>query len=188
VIHLIHGVHNSGTACPIEGLVPYLTGYDVKYPDYGWIAGVETRLVNPIIVGSLKPYINDGDILIGHSNGCAIAYELMRMGANVSAVFINAALEQDIVRFKWVPWIDVYFNSGDEATELAKIAEEIGIVDLHWGEMGHSGYAGTDPKITNIDCGRTLPLPVVSGHSDFFTPEHLAVWGPYLANRLRTNK
>lgn len=186
-IHLIHGIHTQGEA-PIQGLIPYLPGYDVRYPDYGWISGIETRLVNSIIVGSLKPYVADGDIIIAHSNGCAIAYELMRMGAALAgAIFINAALEQNITRFKWVSWIDVYFNAGDQITEVAKIAAEIGVTDLQWGDMGHAGYVGTDPKITNIDCGRTSGMPVVSGHSDFFTPEHLASWGPYLAARIKAH-
>jgi len=171
----------------VEGLLPYLAaaGLIFVYPDYGWIAGLETRIVNPLIVRAILPYVQPDDLFIGHSNGCAIGYDLMRLGAPFAGgVFIDGALEQTIVRPPQVKWIDVYYNAGDEITEAAKVAEELGIVDPVWGELGHAGYAGTDAAIANIDCGRTPGLPVVSGHSDIFTPEHLKSWGPYITARI----
>lgn len=187
MIHLIHGIHTEGES-PVEGLIPYLAGFDVRYPDYGYILGIETRIVNPIIVGALLAYIRPGDIVIGHSNGCAIAYDLMLRRAPIAgAVLINAALEQTIVRHAPTSWIDVYFNAGDELTELAKLGERAGLTDAVWGEMGHAGYSGADPAITNIDCGATENLPAVSGHSDFFTPDKIKEWGPFLASRLQSH-
>jgi hypothetical protein len=185
MIHLIHGIHTEGLS-PVEGLIPYLAPFEVYYPDYGYIWGLETKIVNPIIVGSLFPYIEPEDILIGHSNGCAIAYDLLQRGVKVAgAVFINGALERSISRL--APWVDVYFNAGDEITEAAKVGAELGITDPVWGELGHAGYSGTDPAITNINCGSTAGLPAVSGHSDFFTPSKLAAWGPFLVSRLRSH-
>ena len=184
MIHLIHGIHTEGKSV-VEGLIPFLGKWEVAYPDYGYILGVETRIVNPLIVGTLEPYIGPADVLIGHSNGCAIAYDLMRRGTKVAgAIFINAALEQKIVRPPGCPWIRVYYNSGDQITEAAQIGARLGITDLAWGEMGHAGYLGTDPQITNVNCGLQPGMPKVSGHSDFFSPDNLAQWGPYLANDL----
>lgn len=189
MIHLIHGIHSSTGKSAVEGLIPYLraAGFDVRYPDYGWIAGLETRIANPIICGSLLPYIGADDILIGHSNGCAIAYDLLsRRGAKVAgAVFINAALEQSIQPL--APWIDVYFNAGDDITEAAKIGAALHVTDTVWGMMGHAGYDGKDPSITNINCGSTPGLPVVSGHSDLFTPSKLAAWAPYIVSRIHAH-
>jgi hypothetical protein len=185
MFHLVHGIHSTGQT-PIEGLCPYLPfGSHIAYPDYGFILGLETRVVNPIISGTLKPYISPTDIMIGHSNGCAVIYDLMHRGVAMGgAVFVNAALEQDIIRPATVPWIDVYFNGGDTITEAAKVGALLGIDDPVWGEMGHAGYVGTDKAITNVDCGKTSGLPIVCGHSDFFTAAKLAGWGPYLAQRL----
>lgn len=185
IYHLVHGIHDTGQT-PIEGLIPYLPkGAQIAYPDYGFILGLETRIVNPIITGTLKPYVSAADIMIGHSNGCAVIYDLMHCGvAMAGAVFINAALEQSIIRPATVGWIDVYFNSGDTVTEAAQIGALLGIDDPVWGEMGHAGYSGADAQIQNIDCQKTPGLPVIDGHSDFFTPGHLAGWGPYLAQRL----
>lgn len=188
MIHLIHGIHTQGPS-PVRGLIYYLNfaGFAVRYPDYGWIAGLETKVANPIICGTLQPYIAPDDILIGHSNGCAIAYDLMALhGVKCAgAVFINGALEQDFARF--TPWVDVYFNAGDDITEVARIGAAIGVTDTAWGELGHAGYKGADPLIVNIDCGGTQGMPKVSGHSDFFTPGKLAAWAPYLIGRIKTN-
>lgn len=186
-IHLIHGIH-TGAVSTVQDLIPYLKaeGLDVAYPDYGWIFGVETRFLNPTIRGALFPYVDRGDVLIGHSNGAAIAYDLMNAGAPIAgAVFINAALEPRITRAAGVEWIDVYYNPSDDLTLAAEIAEKLHIVDPVWGEMGHSGYKGVDPLIASYNCGATTGLPVVKGHSDFFTTANLTAWGPVLAKRLK---
>lgn len=184
-IHLIHGIHTEGVS-PVEGLIPYLVPYAVKYPDYGYILGLETRIVNPLIIGTLLPYIAKDDIIIGHSNGCAIAYSLINSGAPVAgAIFINAALQQDIICR--APWIDVYYNPGDDITEAAKLGAELGIDDPVWGAMGHGGYLGNDKRVTNYNCGATPAMPLVCGHSDFFTPSKLAAWGPFLAKNLQSH-
>jgi hypothetical protein len=182
-VHLIHGIHTAGFTPTLAGFLPLLK--DWRYPDYGYIYGLETRTLNPVIVGTLKPYIAPDDVLICHSNGCAIAYDLMQQERMVvaGAIFINAALERDIERPAGCPWIDVYFNSGDEITQAAKIGAALGLTDPVWGEMGHAGYSGRDPLIANIDCGNTPGMPAVSGHSDFGTPEKFAKWGPFALAR-----
>jgi hypothetical protein len=186
-VHVIHGIHNSFGETFLTGLLDLLKGggFTVLFPDYGWIWGLETRIANPLIVRSMLPYIQPGDIIVGHSNGCAIGYDLMGLKAPIGgAVFINAALEQRISRRPNVKWIDVYFNAGDQITEAAKLAQEMGIVDSVWGEMGHAGYLGSDPAISNIDCQKTPGMPVVIGHSDIFTPLKMGAWGPFIVKRI----
>jgi hypothetical protein len=185
IYHLVHGIHTQGDS-PLEAIGPFLPfGSHIAYPDYGFILGLETRVVNPIIVGALKPYISPTDIMIGHSNGCAIIYDLMHSGVAMGgAVFINAALEQNIIRPATVPWIDVYFNAGDTITEAAKFGALLGIDDPVWGAMGHAGYSGTDSEIQDADCGKTPGLPIVYGHSDLLTPGKRGAWFPYIAQRI----
>lgn len=162
-------------------------GLEVTYPDYGYELAIETRIINGMIEGTLLHYIKPGDILIGHSNGCAIAYHLLLMGAPAcGAVFINGALETSIIRpGAQCGFIDVYWNPGDDVTEIARVGQELGIYDELWGELGHTGYTGKDPNISNFNCGATKGMPIVSGHSDFFTPTKLAAWGAFLADRLK---
>ena len=183
-IHLLHGIHTGGSDQPPEALLPYLPGATF-YPDYGWIAAVETRRLNPVIEGSIATYIGTGDILIGHSNGCAIIYDLLQRGVQPSGVvFINGALEQLFTLPPCVLWCDVYYNSGDTITEAAKIAAQLGLVDLCWGELGHAGYAGSDKRVTNINTGAPEGFPAVSGHSAIFDSANLPTWGSYIAKRI----
>jgi hypothetical protein len=184
-VHLVHGIHTETGDSMVKRLAPYLqdAGLTVFYPDYGWIAGLETRVANPLIVQAMLPYIEPGDLFIGHSNGCAIGYDLMNLGAPFEgAAFINGALEQNITRPTCVDWIDVYWNSGDNITEAAQLAQRLHLVDTVWGEMGHAGYKGNDPLIVNIDCGHAYGLQAVSGHSDLFSK--LGDWGPWIAHRV----
>jgi hypothetical protein len=167
-------------------LIPYLEaeGFKVAYPDYGYEFALATKAVNPMLVGALFPYVEAGDCYVGHSNGCAIGYELMRRGAQVTAAaFINAALDAWVGIPPQLKALDVYFNEGDQITEIASFGARLGILDPVWGEMGHTGYSGTDLRVINHDCG-VGPAPCF-GHSAIFEPGRIEVWGPVIAKNLR---
>ena len=198
-VHVVHGILTPVGASGLLQVVPYLrqAGFDVRVPDYGLITAAETRIVNPLIGRTLGPYVEPGDLYVGHSNGCAIGYSLMTSGSRLAgAVFINAALKRDIAP-PAPTWVDVYYNEGDDATVAAIAAERLGLSDPVWGDMGHAGYLGTNPAVTNIDCGKrssaesikasTEDFPSVSGHSDIFTPEKFKYWGPYLVQRIKAH-
>lgn len=186
-LHVVHGILTPVGESSLYGLVPYLqrAGFECRVPDYGLITACESKIANPLIWRSLLPYMEPGDIYVGHSNGCAIAYDLVQAGAPFAGLaLIDAALERAITLPPGM-WADCYFNEGDTATEAAVVAERLGLVDSVWGEMGHAGYEGSNPLIANIDCGHPLPgLPVVSGHSDIFTPAKLAAWAPFIVERI----
>lgn len=190
-IHLLHGIHTAYNNPTVPGLVPWLekTGIQVMHPDYGYVLAAETRRVNPMVIGLLKPYIETGDVLVGHSNGCAIIYDLLGelIATSVKVrgvVFINGALSERIELPSAVEWCDVYFNEGDTITQVAQIAEFFGTAPRCWGEMGHVGYLGPDVRITNFDCGNTPAMPKVNGHSDLFAPANLPAWGDYIGTRI----
>jgi hypothetical protein len=189
-VHLVHGIRTQ-IGCPtVAALTTFFVdaGATVFYPDYGYELGLETRLVNPFIVNTLLPYIQKGDIWVGHSNGCALGFEIMKHSAPLGgAVFINAALEQDIALPAQIPWLDVYFNAGDTITEAAEVAQRLGLVDLHYGDMGHAGYRGKDPRVTNIDCGARPNMPPVSGHSDLFTLGKIQAWGAFIVKQIQAH-
>jgi len=188
-VHLVHGILDPVGHAGLLKLVPYLqqAGFDVRVPDYGLITAVETRLVNPIMTRCLRPYMEPGDVYIGHSNGCAIGYDLVASGAwdLAGLVLINAALKRDI-KLPGRMWADVYYNEGDDATVAAVAAAAIGLTDPVWGSMGHGGYEGSNPLITNIDCGHPAPtdLPAVSGHGDIFTDAKITAWAPFIVRRI----
>lgn len=186
-IHVVHGILDRVGASGLLEIVPHLqqAGFDVRVPDYGLITAGETRIVNPLIVRTLRPYVEAGDVYVGHSNGCAIGYDLMASGSVLSgAVFINAALKRDIT-VPALTWVDVYYNNGDEATVAAVAAARLGLSDPVWGDMGHAGYDGLNHQVTNIDCGQARDgLPAVCGHSDIFAPDKFRLWAPYIVGRI----
>ena len=187
-IHLIHGIHNDGQSAACLPLVPFLTG-TVLVPDYGWIAAVETKRINPVVNGSLQPYIWPDDVLIGHSNGCAVIYDLLQRGVKMrGVVLINGALKNNPTFPEYLKFAHIYSNKGDDITELAELSEAMPfhVVDDNWGDMGHSGYTGTDPRAVNFYCDQMAPtMPVVDGHSDIFTPPKILAWGPFIDQRLQ---
>ena len=187
IVHLLHGIHTSRPSV-VQSLIPFIheIGLVVRYPDYGFELALETRRVNPAIVGAMLPYIEEGDVIVGHSNGCALAHDLVVAGAPVAGlVLINGALDERVVFPPIYPsWAHVYFNEGDTITEIAEIADRLGLVDTHWGEMGHIGYRGTDARVTNFDCAHTKDMPVVSGHGDIFSPDKIRLWGHFIADRI----
>jgi hypothetical protein len=199
-VHVVHGILCRPGCSGLLNLVPYLraAGLDCRVPDYGLITAVETNVANPLIRRTLLPYIEPGDLYIGHSNGCAIGYELLKLGAPLAGVtFINGALKRDIsLPAPPTPsWLDVYYNEGDDATVAAVIGAKLGLTDPVWGEMGHAGYAGADARVTNIDAGKSSPgrvcldgtqdLPRVLGHSAIFEPAKLgAGWARFITSRI----
>ena len=121
------------------------------HPDYGYILAAETRRINPMVEGLITPYIETGDVLIGHSNGCAIIYDMLftlteKKVIPAGFIFINGALEQCITVPDGIGWGLCIYNAGDTITEVAKIAAFLGTAPRTWGEMGHAGYAGTDAQ------------------------------------------
>lgn len=184
-VHVVHGIMDPVGTAGILALVPYFqaAGFECKVPDYGLITALEAKIVNPLLVRTLRPYMQPGDIWVGHSNGCAIGYELLITGVEFAGmVLINPALEPNVV-FPPGVWADIYSNRGDTATVAAQVAHEFGLTDPVWGEMGHSGYTGSNPLALNVYCDKTQNMPVVDGHSDIFTPPNLSKWGPYAISR-----
>ena len=173
-------------------MIPYLVaqGFDVRVPDYGLITALETRIVNPLIFRSIRPFVEPGDVFIGHSNGCAIGYDLVQDGAPFAGlVLIDAALE-NLISLPAGMWANVYYNKGDDATLAAQVAADFGIVDPVWGEMGHSGYMGSNPLITSTDMGDTVGFPRICGHSDVFAVANYDLWNPSIIEHVlaRLNK
>lgn len=186
-IHLVHGIHTGFASPEVAGLVPYLekTGMQVVHPDYGYILAAETRRINPIVVGLLTPYVETGDVLIGHSNGCAIIYDMLYALSEKQIIpsgfiFINGALEQRITVPAGIGWGVALYNEDDTMTRIAEIAAFFGTAPRTWGEMGHGGYIGSDARIENVDQKNSAGMPAVSGHSSFFTAANLPAWGDWV--------
>lgn len=157
--YLIHGfnVKDRG-ANTTDKLRPHLEalGYDVTELDYPWFGRVKTRLCNKAMAMIAAETVEDGSMVFGHSNGCAVIYYMAQFNSNFSHItLINPALDA-----KKVPagdcGVDVWYASNDQPVRIAKY-----IPYSPWGDQGRVGYVGSDPRVQNH------PLGTI-GHSGAF--------------------
>ena len=119
---VIHGFNVSdGGKGSVGKLVPHLPGR-VELYDYGWTGLLSLRCRNRQVVSDLLKRIKPGDILIGHSNGGLICWELAaRLRDKLAAVVvINPALRRDARGPDDLPVLCIH-NSTDWVVQLGRI-------------------------------------------------------------------
>lgn len=188
-IHLIHGIHSNGVGNTGK-LAPYFraAGFDVFARRYGW------AFASPAILPGLVNWQNerrakrlaetiaDGDAIVCHSNGAAVAYCIQADHRELSAlILINPALDRD-TDFHNVERVLCLHNEGDDVVGLSAA-----LPLNHWGMMGKTGYSGSLANVVNVNCAEPPDgLPKLWGHSALFEPaENLRAWGPALAREMK---
>jgi hypothetical protein len=176
-VHLVHGYNISdGGTNTTDKLIPYLAkaGYDTREHNYQFVnltGLLQVRFCNGSVSEIVRAWTRDGDIGIGHSNGCAILAQAAAKGAPFHGlVFIHPALNEDYVVAPHVRWVHVYHSRKDWAVWFSKLLR----FRHPWGAMGRVGFQGSDPRYTNIDDGEA--------HSGNF--KNLHVWGPRIVERI----
>jgi hypothetical protein len=182
-IILVHGIRSSEGRSNVRKLVPALQaeGLETTVFEYGFIRFFTARWLNSSLAKRLAAIARPGDIVVAHSNGCAIAHRASeRENADFGGVvFIQPALDPE--RTTRAPWVDVYFNAGDHVTWFAKL------LPWHtWGEMGSVGYTGPGSNHTNFDTGNFPLMPKCDGHLDIFSAEKVSAWSKFIARRIKT--
>lgn len=181
---LIHGFNvRDGGRDTVGMLQPFFLarGYDVMVVRYGLFGLYRVYRKNDKVAKRVAKISQSAKaagytvVAVGHSNGCDILNRAVNtFQAHLDHLtFINPALGK--TRAPCAP-CDVWYNAGDKPVRWARLLPK-----HPWGEMGATGYVGTDLDIENHDAGRDYPV-VVSGHSDIFTPEKLAYFGAYIVD------
>jgi hypothetical protein len=183
--HLLHGfnVTDGGTGS-IDRLAPFFTknGIQVIDHDYGWVGLFGLRRRNQETVKRILPTIRPGDVLLAHSNGCLIAWQLVEAGAPLAAVIcIQPALRRDT---RWRSHVQVLCLKNDEdwIVSLGRMWGRFASVanpwrNRHgWGSAGRHGFTSGQPNVSNWDTN-TGPCPA-TGHSGIFRPDAVLHWGP----------
>ena len=181
-VFLVHGFNVSDCgAKSIDRLRPALeaAGFEVHDFDYGWRGLIGVRLLNEKTADKLSALIQEGDVLIGHSNGCDLIHRaIVDSELDCAAVFINPALDTDTRFPPNLKWLDVYHNHRDTATWWARW-----LVFHPWGAMGRVGYKGDDPRVRNFDTMGPF-LPHAPGHSGVFNKKVVGFYSRFIANRI----
>ena len=188
-IHILHGIHRSDPLHGPGNWAKYFTdaGFPVRIWDYGHVYALTARfLVNPYVVDRVVSEIKYGDILVGHSNGCAIIADVADKTAIMigGVMLLNPALNVERRIPCDVPWVHVYCNKGDMAVTAGKRWRQFNPVSWFirhpYGEQGKYGPNFTDQRY-QVFHGETPPngLTVVDGHSHINDPKTLETWGPF---------
>lgn len=145
-------------------------GYNTVALNYGFtMLPSHTRFTSNKVAKNWAARTVPSDIVIGHSNGARIAWEMSHTGQCLAStmVWINPALDTDCVPGRSVQRLLVVYNHGDMAVRAGSM-----IPNSIWGDMGYLGYQpdsdpfGQDPRVTNVAYGR--------GHSPWDNPRALA--------------
>lgn len=174
--HLVHGFNVlDGGAGTTDKLRPHFEGrgFSVVEHDSKWKRGIlrnllSVRFENTKRAQDLAQSIQPDDLLVGHSNGCAIINEACWILAQINpefrvrCVFINPALDVDSPISPIISQFIVFHTETDRTVWLSKL-----LMAHSWGAMGQAGYKGqVGSKCTNV-AYETLGL-MDMGHSGVF--------------------
>ena len=149
-VYGIHGIREwKGGKNSIDRLKPHFDPayYEWVDFDYPWTFVIGSYLWNGSRAQRLADLVEPGSIVIGHSNGCAIANEASFLTTNISKlVYINPALDVDRTCGPGVKAVDVWYSENDNAVWLAQW-----LPWSTWGAMGRYGYQGPDARYMSFN-------------------------------------
>lgn len=193
---LIHGFNTwDRGAKTTDTLKPFLeaSGVRVVELDYRWTGLIGARRINPKMAKKVKGLVAHYKalkyrvIVIGHSNGAAIAYlaskDSMMYETPDALALINPALDKHIKFGKWLDLVLVFYSHNDKVTpwakRLSKIIPKRWFDARPWGEMGTEGYIGEDDRVNNIDLEDLL-----EGHIEHSTAFDKNIYRFKIINRI----
>ena len=176
ICYLVHGFNVSdGGEKTTDTLRPYAeqAGYRVVEFDYRHAGLLSVRLCDKKLAMAFSNLAEPGSIAIGHSNGCAIVHLAAQYGAQFDqVVYINPALNRDAELAPQVRAAHVWHSPSDKPVRLARW-----LPNHVWGKMGATGYTGEDERYINYNKEHDYGM-ISRTHSDVFSPEILAFYGP----------
>lgn len=190
-VHLIHGIHATEPGGRTSKLAVYLRamGHDVEVHSYGYAWASSSLLPgltnhqNRKRAERIAKRIREGDSIVAHSNGCAVAYLIQEppLRRLSSVVLIQPALDETIEFYNARRVLCIY-NDEDETVGLSMI-----LPGNYWGGMGKYGPQGEGFEKWDAK-NPPLGLPPYAGHNDLFAPCRIASWGVSIGSWLMEKK
>lgn len=187
---IIHGIHSTSAMPWMHDLGQHFAdaGFEPVVWTYGNVSAFTTRFKNPGRAIELHDMLLPGDVVVGHSNGCTLAYMAACLGAPIAgAVLLNPALARDKVMPENIQWVNLYTNAHDVAVAVSaawSIGNLLPFIPAHpWGAQGRDGLSVHDLRYRRW---RTeLGIPPIHGHSDILSADKLPYWGPHIVNQVK---
>jgi hypothetical protein len=127
------------------------------------------------LLGAVNPDVQL--IGIGHSNGCALLYRAVKVGAPFDKlIFLNPALDRGKKFPEQVKQIHVFYTPHDKPTRISRW-----LLWHPWGNMGQKGSSSDDLRIINWDMSvGFIKGSEVKSHGGVF--KKLEYYGPVIAD------
>jgi hypothetical protein len=183
-VTLVHGFWDHNGLFTMDKLTPFFEKeqFDVEDYDYGFTGLIGVRLLNDERAAELAERTESGAVGVGHSNGCAVLQKASLLGAQFSQlVFINPALDAGAEVGAQVRKIHVWHSPSDLPVRVSNI-----FISHPWGEMGATGYKGSDTRFINYNKENDFEVSSRS-HLDIFTKEKLKFFGPLIVKAVVDN-
>lgn len=141
---------------------------------YGWM--IVKTLKNVGIVNRVDDFIRfyydltgQKTVMIGHSNGCEVAWSVHKMNPYVlGLVFNNAALDADVPFKPHLQFVHNWYTPGDFWVKVSSF-----LPFNKWGGLGARPYVGPNKEVVkNFNKGLNGPYKSTS-HSDTYSNEGL---------------
>ena len=183
-IWLIHGIHSKEGDHNMSRLFPHMKqlfpDHEVKVFEYGFMGFWKARWANNGVAEQFASLINEGDVVITHSNGAAITYlAVVKHGAKPAIIVnINPALD----RWRTAPAkrIMTIHSDGDRAVWWSQW-----LPGHIWGDQGKVGYKGKERHVTNIPASEFDPPMAYNDHMSLFSNSRIKHWALYIEDWIR---
>lgn len=174
-VYLIHGIktrdHERSSISFFKYIMPRFKVLPLSYGYMPAILALIMPLINRFIVKKLIQQIRPGQIIVGHSNGCTVAYGISNKFYVKGLVLINPALDDKVVFDPFIDFIHIYWSKDDSIVKLSSFMPW-----SLWGSMGATGYHGTDPRVKQWEMGNR--------HTSIGDAEVAVRWGPIIVRNL----
>lgn len=180
---LVHGIHSPEGSNNMAVLWPWLARHlpehSVVLHQYGFMGFWQARWRNPAEAARLAELVEDGDVIVTHSNGAALAYLAVRdYGARPAGIVnINPALDR--WRTAAVEWVETIHSRGDRWVWLSQW-----LPGHIWGDQGQAGYRGLEDNTINHDA-ETFGEPMAyASHCGLFDQVRIDQWAAFIGQRI----
>ena len=174
-VYLIHGIktkdHERSSISFFKYIMPRFKVVPLSYGYWPALLALIMPLINRFVVKKLIKQIHPGQILMGHSNGCTVAYGISNQFYVKGLVLINPALDEGVVFDPFLEFVHIYWSHDDSIVKLSSFMPW-----SLWGLMGATGYKGNDPRV------RQWEMPF--RHTSIGDAEVAVRWGPIIVSNL----
>ena len=175
ICYLLHGIKTRdperSSISFLRYIMPRFKVIALSYGNWPVLFAILMPIVNHFVVKAFVRQIRPGQILIGHSNGCTVAYGISQKLYTKGLVLINPALNSDVEFDPFLEFIHIYWSPNDRVTWLSRL-----MPFSLWGAMGTIGYTGADARVRQFK--------MCTKHTSIGDAEVAVRWGPIIVKNI----